>query len=573
MTPLLACLFLPQRPAAPKPLSPESAIARERERYRLDPKRVYYATPAARQADEDRVDALWASLLELKGKVGASKENLLQTLVQSDEMRALQYRMEIADRMAGYLDTREARAADAAEQGDENAEVAEDFVDDELAGIDPKAFESFAAAEPRLAPYRFRLEVARRTKAHRLSPHDEGLLARLNPYTARWQGAIFESLRQEKPTAARNEALAVALLQLAGFQTSAARLRGFTDAVDESLFPLDLRRPQVDALLDALAGQTGVEYEMNLATGSVPTTMQPPALFSVAQTTALVRAALSPLGPEYGRELATLFDPRNGRIDAAGGAHRSGTGMSMGFAASTTSVLYWPEYTGSYEDLDGFAHESGHAVHMSLMHDHGVLPCYSEGPGYFFESFGEFNQLLMADYLTRRETSPPRKLFYLLQFMNKAAYPIQAAFYPGLEYSIYDGVAKGTVVRTAQLDALETKALNRYVAGTPLNVQTPYWSTNETYYTYPLYVINHVLGALLADAYFVQYKKDPKGFVPRYLALMRNGFDGSPNDLLRRFLGFDLDDPKLVAGSAALVRTRMPELRATARAAALPRAK
>lgn len=344
---------------------------------------------------------------------------------------------------------------------------------------------------------------------------------------------------------------------MAGYKTTEARLRGFADATDAYLFPLFLQRGQVDTLLKGLSEQLPLVAAVRGVKGA-----ETPLPFPLADATKYVREALAPLGPAYAEEMTALLDPRNGRIDVAGGPSRNGLGTGWGFPASQPSILYWPVYTGVYDDLDrGLSHEGGHAVHFQMMRRNHVLPTYSEGPGYFFESFAEFNQLLLADYMYRRETNPKRKLFYLQRFLDKASYPISLAFYPALEFAIYDGVAKGEITNGDGLDATETRILTTYgVPGTTFNVASPIWTRNETFYGHPLYNINHVLGAVLADAYYAEYQKNPKAFVPKYIALLSNGFDASPNDLLKKFLGFDLNDPSLAKTAGDLVRQRSADL-------------
>jgi oligoendopeptidase F len=53
------------------------------------------------------------------------------------------------------------------------------------------------------------------------------------------------------------------------------------------------------------------------------------------------------------------------------------------------------------------------------------------------------------------------------------------------------------------------------------------------------------------------YTRDPKGFVPRYIALMSNGFTAPPDVLLKRFLDIDLNDPGLVANALRVVEEKV----------------
>ena len=61
-----------------------------------------------------------------------------------------------------------------------------------------------------------------------------------------------------------------------------------------------------------------------------------PPRFTIEQATRIICEALSPLGDEYGRELASLLDPANGRMDILPGDHRKAGGFSKGFPGVTT---------------------------------------------------------------------------------------------------------------------------------------------------------------------------------------------------------------------------------------------
>lgn len=547
---------------------PSTPVAQEREPYRIDFKKIFYATPAAEQADRDRLAKTLDRLSTLKGKVGASAQNLLLALSLSDQATALQRRLSMYEYLQYMLDTRHTETAGANERADASLQQKSGFLNVEIGRLDPKVLDRYVAAEPRLRPYRFTFAELRRNRPHTLSEGEESLLGRLSPLATRWQPELFEELRRDPAVAPNRDLHAFALIHLAEALNETARIHRFANAVDEYCFSLYLSPQDVDGILNGLAQQRDLQVEVQQAAkqhrdrmgGYVP----PPPRFTLREAIADVEGAMTPLGLEYQKEMMALFDPANGRIDVAGGPARSGLGTGWGFPASQPSILYWPEFTGVYDDLDrGLAHEGGHAVHFQLMRNNHVLPRYSDGPGYFFESFAEFNQLLLADYLYRYAADVDRKVFFLSQFVDKAKYPLAIATYMGIEYAVHNGVANGTVHTAKDLDVIEQRMLTRFVSPTAeLDPAAPIWRRYETFYTHPLYSVNHLLGAVLAVAYYQAYLKDPKTFVPRYLALMRNGFDGSPADLLKKFLGLDLHDPSLIANSTALLRSRIAELKA-----------
>jgi oligoendopeptidase F len=83
------------------------------------------------------------------------------------------------------------------------------------------------------------------------------------------------------------------------------------------------------------------------------------------------------------------------------------------------------------------------------------------------------------------------------------------------------------------------------------------WITSPLFFEDPLYDINYVYGALLALRYYEMYTRDPKQFVPRYIALMKNGFDAPPDVLLRRYLDIDPHDPRLVTDAVRLLENKV----------------
>jgi oligoendopeptidase F len=81
-------------------------------------------------------------------------------------------------------------------------------------------------------------------------------------------------------------------------------------------------------------------------------------------------------------------------------------------------------------------------------------------------------------------------------------------------------------------------------------------------YEDPFYYINYIYGGLLALKFYELYTRDPKQFIPRYLALMSNGFDAPPTALLKRFLDIDLNDPRLVSDTCRILEGKVQQLEA-----------
>jgi oligoendopeptidase F len=267
---------------------------------------------------------------------------------------------------------------------------------------------------------------------------------------------------------------------------------------------------------------------------------------------------MKPLGPEYGNELAALLDPANGRMDIVPGPFRKRGGFSKGFIG-TDSVFFSYGFRGSYNDVRVLAHEGTHALHRQLMSHNGVLPGNAFGPSYLFEAFAIFSEFLLPDYLYDHESERWKKQFYLEQFLEgKGTVMFVAAPEVAIEHAVYEGVETGAIKSADDLDALTKKIYTRYSIWAEKHDELKgEWMNVPLMYEDPFYDVNYVYGALVALNFYDLYRRDPKFFVPNYVALMRNGFDAPPEALLKRFLKIDLNDPKLISNAMRVIEEKV----------------
>ena len=227
----------------------------------------------------------------------------------------------------------------------------------------------------------------------------------------------------------------------------------------------------------------------------------------------------------------------------------------------TDSVFYSAGFAGSYNDVRVLAHESTHAVHRQLMNrNHVSCPLMPPGQSILFEAFAIFSELLFADYLYSHETDPLLKQFYLEQFLEgKGTIMFNVAPEVAVEHAVYDGVKQGTIKGADDLDALTKRIYSRYSIWPEKHDELKAtWMNISLMYEDPFYDVNYVYGALprpqvLRDVHATTREH----FIPRYIALMRNGFDAPPEALLKRFLDIDLHDPQLVSNALSAVEDKV----------------
>jgi oligoendopeptidase F len=535
--------------------------------YRFDFARNFFISPEAEKADRNHLYATLKDLESLKGRLAKSADNLYRGLKLND---ALQVQL---NRHYSYLYLRYAvntndetsRTESASLDAEVTARTA--FLRQELMEIDDKTLNHLVSRNQLLKEYLPAIAAVRRFQSHRLSLKEEELLSATAPNND-WPYELYEKLRARSETGPlQRDLFAFALMRLAGARTRLAQLHHFDDAPSEAYFNSYWTKAEVDTLLKQIAQKADLykryqrlraDHSKRMAGVKSTTPGSQLPRFTISQASEIICNSLSPLGSDYGRELASLLDAANGRMDIVPGEHRKRGGFSQGFIG-TDSVFYSFGFAGAYNDMRILTHESTHAVQRQLMNRNHVLPVYAEGPHYLFEAFAIFNEFLLPDYLYNQESEPLRKQFYLEQFLEgKGTAMFFVAPEVALEHAVYEGVKDGSIKGADDLDALTIRVYSPYSISPEKNAELKsQWMNLSLMYEDPFYYVNYVYGAMLALKFYEMYTRDPEHFVPRYIALMKNGFDAPPAILLRRFLDIDVHSPDLVSNAISMIEKKV----------------
>jgi oligoendopeptidase F len=586
-------------------------------KYHFNYPRNFFASPEVERAGRKKVDALLTQLEKYKGKVTSSPSNLYDALELSDRAQSVAIKHAIYLYLRYAANTKDTDSNEASSKVFADLNTRSSFLQQELMRFDRNKEIAYARKVPALKKYAFVIESSRRLAPHTLSLKEEELLSAIAPMTNDWPGELYQkaidttkwaviktpsgdldvrkdegawrnsndrSVREEgfkkyyQGTAADRDIYAFALIKTVKSRNQLSQLRHYKDFPAESHFGIYLTTPQVKGLFERLAQQgsfnkryqqlradhikkvAGYESVNVWDMTVVPKGVQRPQ-FNIGQSNEILLKALAPFGSEWNKELAGLLDPNNGRLDIAPGDNRVPGAFAWGFPGSQISIFYSYNYEGFYNDLSTLAHESGHAVHFQLMANNKVLPSYTGGPIFFTESFAMFNELLVPDYLYQKETDHFRKTYFLEQFLNQAMGTFAVTRQAAIEQGAYDGVATGKVKNADDLDAMAKRIGSRYSMWFEKHDDLKMeWIDVHHFYTQPMYYVNYVFANFLALKYYEMYQRDPKGFIPKYLALVRNGFDDAPEQLLKKYLGISLQDPKLVSDAFAVVDSKIKAL-------------
>lgn len=614
MTPFLFLLCLPIHAVVAAAQTPPSAPLS------VDLGRYYFKSPEAEIAARGDLDFALKRLGKFQGQINTG-QRLLAALQSYEEVLKLYRHHEAYLRLQCSLNRKDPACEANGKLGSEiNAETA--FLMPEILAIPKERLQAFQAAEPGLKSYQFALDNIRRDATHVLPNAEQALLDWLHPEIADWQYDLYEQIlggisfgsvqtatgpldvvrqrnllashadarvreeafkRRLDGFASRRDLLAFALIHTVKAQDSLAKAHHYQDAPTRKYSSMYLDPSQTRALLASMAqhGEVVKRFEKIRAADfqrsnraelrawdlaapqpdfALPTT-------PLAEAPEIFHQAFAGLGAEYRETFDALLNRLNGRADVlpGGAANRYSAGFSVGFTGST-SILFFGRYDGTYKDLSVIAHEGGHATHRSLMAAHGVTPLYADGPSFLFESFATFNELVLADYLAEHAGEPRLQRFYREQWMRikglDAFYGAQDAL---LEQQIYAGVAQGTIRVADDLDRITLQVdeqFSIFPATTPELRNR--WAAVSLMYEDPLYDVNYVYGGLLALKYFQLYAANREQFLPRYIALLKNGFDAPPAVLLKQFLNIDLLDESLLSDDLALLNGRLDQLETSA---------
>ncbi len=585
-----------------------------------DLSRYYFKTPGEEVAARAELNAALDQMARFKGQLDSGSQ-LLALRRQYDVVQRLFARHEAYLHLRCALNRKDAAACDAdnALESEVNAKTA--FLDPEILALSEDRLRLFLNEEPALAEYRFALSGIRRAATHLLPAAEQALLDQFQPQIADWQDDLYEQIvagtsfgtvqtssgpldvvrqrnliatnadgrvreegfkRRYTGFASQRDLLAFTLLHTVEAQTALAKAHHYADAPARKYESLDFKPEETRSLLAMVAqhGEVPKHFEKIMSQDFERAYHQPahawdllapapgftPPLTSLSEARSKFHEAFAGLGKEYQAAFDALLDPANGRADImpGGAPNRYTSGFSVGHAGST-SMLFYGRYDGTFKDLSVIAHEGGHAVHRQLMTANGVAPSYAEGPHFLFESFAEFNELVLADFMAEHAATPELQRYYREQWMYiKGIDAFLGARDALLEQAIYDGVASGTVRNADDLDNLTLKIegqFSQFPASTP-ELRTD-WARMSLMFEDPLYDVNYMYGGLLALKYYQLYSTRREWFVPRYIQILKNGFNQPPAALLNQFLDIDLSGSVLLNDDSDLLNRRLDQLEAS----------
>ena len=562
--------------------------------------------------DLDKLKKLISKIVKYKGSVLASSNNLLELLklwIEHDQM---------FDKLTKYihlnneLDTRDdfynARLNELIDFHS-SIELETNFISEELKALTPDLLDKFLRETPALKDYEFLLRCTIRANAHLLSLESENLLTTLSPvlYTGDEVFSLLDDADSEYPDVLdskgkkhkltngsyasfmdgtdrvlrKNAGIAlhdyyrkhantlscclynhvktsVIEAKLRKYDSPLAQALSYND-LDEKFYNnfiksvndnLDTLHRMMKLTKKALKINTLHIYDINAKLSSGIKTK-----YTIEEMQDILLKALAPLGKEYIDGVKEAFS--SNWID-----YYETPGKRSG-AFSTVSSITKPylllNYTGTFGDLETFAHELGHSMHTYFANKYRT-PIDSDYPIFLAEIASTANELLLNNYLLK--TTNDKKLKrYLLSCMI-ARY--RATIFRQTEFSefesiIYEKVQNGKALTKEDFTSIYYDLQKKYYG--PLVKQDDYIKYEclripHLYYNF--YVYKYATSLAIAYKFVYSILNKEKGAVENYLHLLKSGGKDYPANILKE-CNIDIKNENILDYSIKMINNYMDE--------------
>lgn len=581
---------------------------------RIDPG-IWFATPAAEAADRATLLADTDALPVLDDP---SPGALLDYLHRAERLLGRNQRHAAWLHLRTALDIDDHAADEARSAVADAADTVVERTRQTLRKIGDDGFAKDVAALPALGKYHWLLERATRALPHELPEDQQSIVSALadpdgtafwNIYQKTRRTAAYGSVhtahgdldagkdadklasdpdrsvreqawkQRQAALAAQEETYASILVGIVRLNDRVAKLQHFDDAPEATYFARLFTRADVDATSKAVEAHASVlqDYQRLRAEHvahvlgaeqahswdlSMPMPGFTPPAFDEERMRRVIPDALAPLGRDYVAHFRALLDPANKRTDlATSQGTRENDAFSM-TAPGAPGTLFLGVWKPTVKEASVVAHEGGHAIHSQLMNERGVSPFFNHGPSWMHEGIAILNEMLFYEYLYRHTDDPAAKAYYLQAQLDEMTFEIfTSAEEAQLEEGLYGGVVAGKIRGAVDMDALTLEITKRFEIWPSIDPQLAHaWIGKRLMFEDPLYLANYLYAGLWATRMFEMARKDPADFQKRYAALMAEGFDAPPGQLLARFFGKELAPSELVEADIAVIREKVTAL-------------
>lgn len=488
-----------------------------------------YKSEADWRAAKNSLSVELNEVVKFKGTLTKSASDLLKCMEYNAKMMKEANKLYLYANLNSDLDTREMKYTGLKQElqqmlSDFGAKAA--FVEPEILTADWNLIDGYIKSEPGLEPYRMRLDNMFRQKKHTLSEPEERILA-LSGMVGGVPASVFNTFSDaEMPspevTLSNGKKLLVTKSEYNRFRASAnredrqivfeafwnnynkfkasfgemlygnveadifqAKARHYQSSLEAALYPINIpvevyhslignvnkNLPAFHRYLEIKKRMMGVDTLKYLDLYA-PVVKDVDMKYNYDEASKIILEALKPMGAAYVATVKKAIDER--WIDVYPTQGKQSGAYSDGSYYDGHPFIKL-NYTDLYEDVSTMAHELGHTMQSYLSNKKQPYPL-ADYQIFVAEVASTFNEVLLFDYMMKKETNDDIKLSLLMDWLDRY---------------------KGTLFRQTQFAEFELKIHEAAEKGSPLTGDTfskMYMDIVKAYY-------GHDKGICMVDDY------------------------------------------------------------------------
>ena len=334
-----------------------------------------------------------------------------------------------------------------------------------------------------------------------------------------------------------------------------AKIRGYSSAMEESLYHDELNMSVYNNLVDTINKHMDVVYkyydlkknilgldELHLYDVYTPIVVDYDKKYDFEEAKKIVLDTVSVLGEDYVNTLRQGYIDR--WVDIYPNKGKRTGAYSGGCYDSYPYILL--NYQNKFDDVSTLIHESGHSMHSYYSREANSYP-YGYYSIFVAEVASTVNELLLSKYMYKHSTDKKEKLFILNRLMALfRATMYRQTMFAEFEKDIYDMVENDEVL-TSDLLCDKYYDINKKYFGNNVVIDNEIryeWERIPHFY-YNFYVYKYATG-LSAACYIVnRILSGEENAVNDYINFLKCGKSRSPLDSLL-VAGVDLSDSKVI---------------------------
>ena len=334
-----------------------------------------------------------------------------------------------------------------------------------------------------------------------------------------------------------------------------AKIRGYSSAMEESLYHDELNMSVYNNLVDTINKHMDVVYkyydlkknilgldELHLYDVYTPIVVDYDKKYDFEEAKKIVLDTVSVLGEDYVNTLRQGYIDR--WVDIYPNKGKRTGAYSGGCYDSYPYILL--NYQNKFDDVSTLIHESGHSMHSHYSREANSYP-YGYYSIFVAEVASTVNELLLSKYMYKHSSDKKEKLFILNRLMALfRATMYRQTMFAEFEKDIYDMVENDEVL-TSDLLCDKYYDINKKYFGNNVVIDNEIryeWERIPHFY-YNFYVYKYATG-LSAACYIVnRILSGEENAVDDYINFLKCGKSKSPLDSLL-VAGVDLSDSKVI---------------------------